>query len=145
MTKPPTAEQPTTPFTFSRQLCEERFALVVDNLNQFTGKVGRNPFIWIREHVQPLVKRLQGWTEQIKDETTGKLIKEINHPPEQTKELHDAIFALSLNVDPVYVKYPEEGEVVQAPKIVMTPQGMMSYDEALAKNATIIGRPHVVK
>lgn len=84
-TKPVTSIQ----FTFDEKKLREHIDKVVEYHNQFVGKKGHNPFFFIRDHVNPLTKRLS--------------------EGEKTKELSDAILALKMEA-PVVSKAVEPAQ-----------------------------------
>src|SRR6267142_2363499 len=93
----------TDTFKFDSKLLREHLDKVVEYHNQFVGKKGHNPFFYLRDKVNPLIRRLTGYNDV---DAKGK---EVKVPPETTKELSDAIMALPLKDNaPLVVTSPED-------------------------------------
>lgn len=61
-------------FKFDLAACQAHLDKVVDDMNKYVGKTNRNPFMWVKKHIDPLVARIKAG--------------------EQSKELQEAILAL---------------------------------------------------
>lgn len=83
---------PVTPaFTFNEQVVKEHMHKVEEGVNKFAGKKNYNPFLWVKEKVQPLVDRFM--------------------KGERTKELQEAIVALPTTPPPITVEAKVEEPV----------------------------------
>lgn len=77
---------PKTTFVFDFDLCNNHLHQVVASLEQYEGKKGHNPFVYLEQNVKPLITRL-GTKEK----------------GERTPELEKAILALSVEKAPKYI------------------------------------------
>lgn|ERR1041385_2458103 len=80
-TETTTKESKETAFKFDEAKVKAKFATIEKAVNDQQGKRGYNPFVFINETVNPLVKRFIG-------------SKEEKIEPERTKELQDTILSL---------------------------------------------------
>lgn len=87
---------------FDKDKIAAKINAVQANMNTFVGKRNHNPFLWIKQHVTPLIKRLEGG--------------------ETSPELQAAVFALPEDAvpisNPVTTTPPPPSEpVVESPKL----------------------------
>lgn len=121
----PSAEQKqetTSTFTFNKQACLDHLNKIAENFSQYIGKKGYNPFLWGKQNLTPLFNRLNGLNEK------GEKTK----PEEISKELHDAVFAIPLDVEPKVTNYEEPPKQDTGPKLVQTPAGLQTVEDATA-------------
>lgn len=90
----------TTTFTFDEKALRAHIDKVIEYHNQFVGKKSYNPFFYIVDTINPLVKRLRAG--------------------EQTKELHDAIMALPLKDNAPVVSKAVEPPLEKLPPQLIT-------------------------
>lgn len=103
----------TTPFVFNREAVKAHLDKVVDHYNQFVGKKGHNVFFFMRDKVNPLIKRFQGYTTQ---DDKGNDVKV---PGETTEELQKAILALPMDDKTTVVcKTTEPKQEPKAPQLI---------------------------
>jgi len=88
-------------FVFSREKCLAHIDAIYNHLEQFKGKRGMNPYLWIARNVTPLTNRLEGLHN--KDEHGQPR-------PEETEELQTAILKLRTDAIPKYGIQPEDEE-----------------------------------
>lgn len=98
------------PFPFDEAKCELHLKKVTEGHTKYVGKKLHNPFIWLRDNLEPLAKRF--------------------FAGERTEELQKAILALPLDAVPKVVddEAPSE-EGGRMPKLEMTAQGIKIGEE----------------
>lgn len=74
------AEPIVVPFAWNQAIIDKKIQDVKENLGNYEGKPGYNPFIYMSKEVNPLLARMEGG--------------------ETTKELNDAILSLKSNYVP---------------------------------------------
>jgi hypothetical protein len=127
---PPVAKQqeqqhPKAPFP--REELLEHIKDVIDGLGKHIGVKGRNPFLFTKNVIDPLLKRLNGY----KDEA-GTVVK-----PEESEALYKAIKALDPEHDPIVTNVDPETKPAHQ-SLVMTNKGIVTKEEAARTNAAVI-------
>ena len=74
-------------FKFDAEKAKAHIETIKEHLKQFVGKQNHNPFLWIKDHLEPLVQRLEDG--------------------EKTKELFEAILSLKKEAPTTGVVTPE--------------------------------------
>jgi len=77
--KPAPVKPPPTvaPSVFNEQAVQQKMDKIAENVNKTAGQRGKNPFIWVKNVVQPLVDRF------MKGERTKELEKSILSLPDE--------------------------------------------------------------
>lgn len=122
---PQVHQQPKAPFP--REQLLEHIKDVIDGLGKHIGVKGRNPFLFTKNVIDPLLKRLNGY----KDEA-GTVVK-----PEESIALYDAIVALNPDHDPIVTNVDPETKPAHQ-SLVMTNKGIVTKEEAARTNAAVI-------
>jgi hypothetical protein len=97
-------------------------------LGKHIGVKGRNPFLFTKNVIDPLLKRLNGY----KDEA-GTVVK-----PEESDALIKAIKALNPEHDPIVTNVEPDAKLAQGTTLVMTTGGVLTKEDAARKNAVVI-------
>lgn len=82
-------------FKFDMNAIQEHLSKIEVEVNKQQGKPGCNPFVFLEEHVNPLLDRLQGRIKKV--DSNGKVIIKAG-PPERTEELWEAIMRLPTEI-----------------------------------------------
>lgn len=90
---------------FNRELCLDHIAKIHTHLDQFKGKRGMNPYLWIAKHLTPLVNRLDGINKR----------DEHGQPqPEETLDLQQAILSVRTDAIPKYGIQPADEDALHS-------------------------------
>lgn len=92
----PTDSKP-LPLQFDHDICQAHLDKVSEFMDQFAGKAGMNPYMWLERFLKPLYYRMEGLHPET---STSQCPDGTDLLPEQSEQLQKEILSLPTNEEP---------------------------------------------